>query len=178
MALSVIEFFCRKSPSWPPHFQPFSQTLANLILLNLCFPHVSLTQKTLMGSQFLENKGIITSRILSPSWFEPLFNPYLIFISLLSFQNMIKPRPPSANLPPLTLFPVSTWVHILSRSCPTFFLLKFENCDSHFPWLESGFWWGLNAHKHPTTEQLWRRKRRPYLFVEVDAYWDVPRLKL
>lgn len=84
----------RKSPSWSPHFQSLFQTMASLILLKLCFLLVSLTQKPLMHSQFLENKVKITSLVFCVlhglNFLQPLSSFHLT-VFLLEHSSLIDP---------------------------------------------------------------------------------------
>lgn len=130
----------RKSPSWSPHFQSLFQTMASLILLKLCFLLVSLTQKPLMHSQFLENKVKITSLVFCVlhglNFLQPLSSFHLT-VFLLEHSSLIK-----QGYLAFTKDSICKSFFLFSTGCvglypfktqSNFSLLMFKTSYSHFP---------------------------------------------
>lgn len=140
MALSVMEFFWGKSPSWSPHFQSLFQTMASLILLKLCFFLVSLTQKALMRSQFLENKVKITSLVFCVLHGLNLLQPLSSFhltVFLPEHSSLIKQGylafTKDSICKSFFLFSIGCVGLYPFKTQSNFSLLMFKTSYSHFP---------------------------------------------
>lgn len=132
---SRAQMACREQP-WPsechgillskvlhlssPHSVPLShlgQANPSKILYLICLPH----SRALMGS-LVPRIVNITSPVLSLSQFELLSKPYLTYILLLSFHNILLWSQPRATWPSLETPYVSLFCYVPQDTCVLLFL--------------------------------------------------------